>query len=443
MNIEVNSKNIKKGDTFIAIKGNNHDGHDYIKEAIENGASKIIAERGEYEVETIIVEDTRKYLIEELEKKYYMHISDIKLIGITGTNGKTTTCYLIYQALNKLGIKCAYIGTIGFYMEKKISDLNNTTPDILELYKILIKCKENNYNYVVMEVSSQGLDMHRLDTLYFDYVVFTNLTQDHLDYHKTMENYALAKQKLFKKIKPNGVSIINVDDEYCKYFLTKNSITYGFKKSDYQINDYSLFIDKTVFYMNNEKYETKLIGKYNIYNILVCIILLKQLKIYNENIIYSLEAPIGRTEKIKYKNNLIIIDYAHTPDAVSKVISNIKELSPNNIYTIIGCGGNRDKTKRKIMGKISTELSSFVIFTNDNPRYENPDDIISDIILEVDKNNYQIIKNRKKAIKKGIQMLKENDILLVLGKGHEEYQIIKNVKMYFSDKLEVLKYIRR
>ena len=441
MNIEVNSKKVKHGDIFIALRGNNHDGHDYINEAIKNGAKKIIAEKGSYEVETLIVDDTRKYLIDYLNNTYKSILNDMKLIGVTGTNGKTTTCYLIYQALNSLGIKCAYIGTIGFYMDKKISDLNNTTPDILELYKILIKCKENNYNYVVMEVSSHGLDLNRLDTLYFDYAVFTNLTQDHLDYHKTMENYALAKQKLFKKLKPNGVSIVNIDDEYCNYFLDENSITYGFNKSDYQINDYNLYIDKTVFHVNNERYETKLIGKYNIYNILVCIIILKQLKIYNDDIIFSLEAPVGRTEKIEYKNNLIIIDYAHTPDAVSKIISNIRELSPNNVYTIIGCGGNRDKTKRKIMGKIAIELSDFVIFTNDNPRYENPDDIINDMLLEVMATNYKIIKNRSKAIKKGVQMLKENDILLVLGKGHEEYQIIKDKKRYFSDKKEVLKYI--
>ena len=443
MDIEVNSKNIKKGDTFIAIKGINNDGHDFINDAIKNGASKIIAEKGNYEVETIIVEDTRKYLIEELKNKYYEKIKDLKLIGITGTNGKTTTCYLIYQALNKLGIKCAYIGTIGFYMDKKIKDLNNTTPDILDLYKMLLKCSENNYNYIVMEVSSQALDMNRLDTLYFDYAVFTNLTQEHLDYHKNMENYALAKQKLFKKLRENGISIVNIDDEYCNYFLDKNSITYGFKKSDYQIEEYKMFADKTIFKINNEEYVTQLIGKYNIYNILVCIIILKQLKIYNENIISLLEPPVGRTEKIEYKNNLIVIDYAHTPDAVLKIINSVKELGYNNIYTIIGCGGNRDKTKRSLMGKITTDLSNFVIFTNDNPRNENPDSIIEDMILKIDKNNYQIIKNRKKAIKKGIQILNGNDILLVLGKGHEEYQIIGNEKRYFCDKLEVLKYIRR
>lgn len=443
MNLEVNSKKVKKGDTFVAIKGENRDGHDFIKEAIKNGAEKIVAEYGKYAVETILVEDTRKYLIERLEKCYYKYISDLKIIGITGTNGKTTSSYLIYQALNKLGVKCAYIGTIGFYMDKKIADLQNTTPDILDIYKLLIKCKDHNYEYVVMEVSSHALSMHRLDTISFDYAIFTNLTQDHLDYHKTMENYALAKQKLFKKLKPNGLSIINVDDDYCKYFLTENSITYGFKPSTYQISDYQLYIDKTVFKINGEEVKTKLIGKYNIYNMLVCIIILKCLKIYSRDIIELLEPPAGRTEKIKYQNNLIMIDYAHTPDAVSKIIENTRELAPQKVYTVIGCGGNRDRTKRKIMGKIASDLSDFVILTNDNPRNENPNEIMKDMVSDITKDNYIIVKNRKKAIKKGIQKLKENDILLVLGKGHEEYQIIKNKRKYFSDKKTVLKYIRR
>lgn len=443
MKLQVNSKEVKKGDTFFAIKGNTHDGHDYIEEAINNGAIKVIAEHGNYDVETVIVEDTRECLIECLKACYYEYIKDLTLIGVTGTNGKTTTCYLIYQALNKLNIKCAYIGTIGFYLDKKIKDLNNTTPDILDLYKMFIECKNKGYNYVVMEVSSQALAMHRLDTILFDYAIFTNLTKEHLDYHKTMENYALAKQILFKKLKTNGLSIVNIDDEYCNYFKTNNTITYGFKQSDYQIKEYSLFIDKTLFTLNNELIETKLIGKYNIYNLVACIIILKQLKLYKENIIKNLNPPIGRTEKIEYKNNLIIIDYAHTPDAVLKIIENIKKTNPNNIYTIIGCGGNRDKTKRRIMGKIATELSNYVIFTNDNPRFEKPTDIINDMLQDICKDNYKILKNRKKAIKKGIQMLKENDILLVLGKGHEEYQIIKNKKKYFSDKNTVLKYIRR
>lgn len=443
MKLQVNSKEVKKGDTFFAIKGNTHDGHDYINEAIKNGAIKVIAEHGLYSVETVIVENTKECLKECLERCYYKYISDLKLIGVTGTNGKTTTCYLIYQALNKVGKKCAYIGTIGFYLDKKIKDLNNTTPDILDIYKMLIECKDKGYECVVMEVSSQALSMNRLDTIYFDYAIFTNLTKEHLDYHKTMRNYALAKQLLFKKLKPNGLSIINIDDEYYSYFLDENSLTYGFEESDYKIDNYELFIDKTIFNLNDELIETKLIGKYNIYNLTACIIILKQLKLYNKDIIKELNPPVGRVEKIEYKNNLIIIDYAHTPDAVLKIITNVRKTNPNKIYTIIGCGGNRDKSKREVMGKISTEMSDYVIFTNDNPRFEKPDDIIKDMLTNVCKDNYKVIKNRKKAIKKGIQMLNENDILLLLGKGHEEYQIIKNKRKYFSDKNTVLKYIRR
>lgn len=293
MKLQVNSKEVKKGDTFFAIKGNTHDGHDYINEAIKNGAIKVIAEHGSYSVETVIVENTRECLKECLERCYYKYISDLKLIGVTGTNGKTTTCYLIYQALNKVGKKCAYIGTIGFYLDKKIKDLNNTTPDILDIYKMLIECKDKGYEYVVMEVSSQALSMNRLDTIYFDYAIFTNLTKEHLDYHKTMRNYALAKQLLFKKLKPNGLSIINIDDEYYSYFLDENSLTYGFEESDYKIDNYELFIDKTIFNLNDELIETKLIGKYNIYNLTACIIILKQLKLYNKDIIKELNPPVG------------------------------------------------------------------------------------------------------------------------------------------------------
>ena len=219
--IQNDSRKVKKGDIFIAIKGVVNDGHDYIDEAIKNGASKIICEYGK----GVIVKDTKKYLEDYLKDNYYDQIKHLKLIGITGTNGKTTTAYLIYQALNQLGIKCAYIGTLGFYMDGIYQKLNNTTPDLLELYQLLLKAKK--CQYVVMEVSSQGLSYGRVETLKFDYCIFTNLTEDHLDYHKTMENYAASKQLLFKKLKSSGVSIINIDDKYHNYFKTNQTITYG------------------------------------------------------------------------------------------------------------------------------------------------------------------------------------------------------------------------
>ncbi|MCM1371020.1 MAG: UDP-N-acetylmuramoyl-L-alanyl-D-glutamate--2,6-diaminopimelate ligase [Clostridium sp.] len=435
MNIKTDSRKIEKGDTFVAIKYNN-DGHDYIEDAIKNGASKIVCNRGLYSVETLLVKDTHEYLVNYLKDNYYDEIKDLKLIALTGTNGKTTTCYLIWQMLNTLGIKCGYIGTIGFYIDDKVRDLNNTTPDILDIYEMLLECKQKSCQYVVMEASSHALSLDRLKSLLFDYAIFTNLTQDHLDYHKTMQNYALCKQKLFNMLKEDGKAIVNIDDSYKDYFLVENkTITYGFSESDYNISDLSISKNGTTFKVNNETYETKLIGKYNVYNSAICVILMKELGL--NNIINKLSAPKGRMQRIEYKDNSIVIDYAHTPDAVSKVITAAREIGYNNIYTIIGCGGNRDKTKRSIMGRTASDLSDYVILTSDNPRDENPVDIVNDMIDGIDKENYEIIVNREKAIIRGIQLLDKSDILLILGKGHEEYQIINGIKYDFSD-LEIV-----
>ena len=443
MNIKIDSRKVNVGDTFIALRGINNDGHDYVLDAINNGATTVIVEEGEYSVNTIVVKDTKEYLKEYLENNYYDEIKKIKLIGITGTNGKTTTSYLIYQALNKLNKKCAYIGTLGFYLIDEERPLNNTTPNLYELYEMLLECVQKSYEYVVMEVSSQGLSMGRVDTLIFDYVIFSNLTQDHLDYHGTIENYVLEKQKLFRMTN-NSFAIINNDDEYKDYFILDNkNITYGKTSDDYKISDIKTTIKGSSFKINEEEYYTKLIGEYNIYNITVVIILLKLLGIDNiKEIIENLDSPNGRMDMINYNDNTIIIDYAHTPDAVEKIITNVSKLPHNKVITLIGCGGNRDKIKRSIMGDIATKYSDYVIFTSDNPRFEKPKKILRDIICKLDKKNYKIIVNRKKAIKKSIQILSKNDILLLLGKGHENYQVIKDKKIPFSDKEIVLKYLR-
>lgn len=440
MNIKVDSRKVVKGDTFIALRSVN-DGHQYIPDAIKNGAEMIICEEGIYDVPTLIVPDTRQYLIEYLKLNYYSKIENLKLIGVTGTNGKTTSCFLLYQALNKLGIKCAYIGTIGFYIDDKVSDLNNTTPDILEIYEMLLKCIDEGVKYVAMEVSSHALDMHRVDGLEFDFAIFTNLTQDHLNYHKTMKNYAMAKQKLFKMLRKNGKSIVNMDDKYRKYFIDDDSITYGFKPSKYRISKYNIVNNESTFTVNNDPYKIKLLGKHNVHNMLNVIIVLTELKISKskiKDIVSELVAPPGRMDIIHFNDNAIIVDYAHTPDAVEKIIKAVREFAKNNIYTIIGCGGNRDRTKRPIMAKIATDLSNYVIFTSDNPRSEDPNEIIKDMVDTLDNTNYEIEVNREKAIKKGIQKLTNNDILLLLGKGHETYQIIGDKKIDFDDKKVVL-----
>lgn len=441
--IQVDSRKVKKGDTFVAIKGLYVDGHDYIEKAILAGASQIIAEYGEYSVPTIIVKDTREYLAKYLKEQYREQLSKIKFIGITGTNGKTTSCYLIYQALNKLNIKAAYIGTIGFYVDGKVKDLDNTTPDLVDLYEMFDYCIKNDVKVIAMEVSSHALSLGRVMGLEFDYAAFTNLTQDHLDFHGSLENYEQAKLILFKNLRNDKVAVINSDDEYYKDFCLKenNNILYGLNDlADYRITKYSLHIDSVEFSFQyqNKEYDVKLNipGKYNIYNYMNLLIILNKMGYSLGEIIKlssTLKAPSGRFETLRYKDSVIIIDYAHTPDAVLNILDNVLEYKKGKVITIIGCGGDRDKTKRPIMGEIATSKSDFVIFTDDNPRTEDNHLIMNDIVSGVRKENYIIEHDRKKAIFEGFKMLKKDDILLILGKGHENYQIINHDKIHFSD----------
>lgn len=443
------SRKIKKGDTFIAIRGIDNDGHKYIESAIENGAEHIICEEGIYSVDTKIVEDTTKYLNEYIYNNYYDKIKDIKLIGVTGTSGKTTTCFLTYTMLKNLGCKAAYIGTIGFYMDEFVRELPNTTPLIDELYNILLECKENNIEYAVMEVSSHALDLERVYGLKFDAAGFTNISQDHLDYHKTIENYAQAKVKLFKKLRNNKTAIINIDDEHSNMFILEenNNITLSETKGDVSIYDIKLTnlgIDFKFNYQERTYEKTiDMVGKYNIYNYMTAVMLINSFGFSIEEILkIEAKAPRGRMEMVKYGTNSIFVDYAHKPDAVKKVLENAKEFTKGKIITIIGCGGNRDRTKRPIMGNIASELSDYVIFTNDNPRNEDPKEIMNDIIEGVKKDNFEIILDRKQAINKGVSLLKENDVLLILGKGHEDYQIIKGVKYHLDDMESVMDAIK-
>lgn len=450
LNIKIDSRKVEKGDIFVAIKGNNVDGHDFIEQAIEKGASKIVCEHGNYEVETLVVEDTNKYLQDYLIKNYKNELEDLKLIGVTGTNGKTTTCFLTYQMLNKLGIKSCYIGTIGFYIEGEKRELANTTPDILELYNLLLYAKEKKCEVVVMEVSSHSIAQERIKGLNFDICAFTNLTQDHLDYHKTMDNYCMTKVRLITYLKENGKIIVNTDDEYSKYFICDKSLTLGLNANDYKIEKYEMENTHTdiTFKVNNKQYQvrTNLIGKFNVYNYLTSVALINNLNISIEKIIKvtdKIYAPEGRAEIIKVNNSIAVIDYAHTPDAVSKIITSFKEVTKGKIITIVGCGGNRDNKKRPIMGNIATENSDYVIFTNDNPRCEDEKKIMDDILKGVIKDNYIVEYDRKLAINKGLNLLKDNDTLLILGKGHEDYQIIGRDKIHLSDKEEVNKYIKK
>ena len=450
LNIKTDSRKVVKGDTFIALKGNTVDGHDFIDSAIKNGAEKIICEHGKYDVDTINVSDTHEYLKDYLVNNYSKEFEDLKLIGVTGTSGKTTTCFLTYQILNKLGIKTCYIGTIGCYIDNDVVELSNTTPDILELYNLLLTAKEKGCKVIVMEVSSHSLAEERIKGLKFDVCAFTNLSQDHLDYHKTMEEYCKCKAKIVNYLKDKGKIIVNVDDEYSKYFICDKSLSLGINGSNYKIKEFHMENTHTdiLFNVNNDSYEvrTNLIGKFNVYNYLTSLALINNLGISVNDIINvtdSINAPVGRAQIIKVGTSISVIDYAHKPDAVSKIIPLFREVTKGKIITIIGCGGDRDPMKRPIMGNIATSLSDYVILTNYNPRTEDEKLIMKDILEGITTDNYEVIYDRKDAIKKGISMLKDNDCLLILGKGHEDYQIIGRTKIHLSDYEEVIKNINK
>lgn len=414
-----NSKYVGEKDVFLATERN----YKYIDLNLLKKVSEIV-----------FVSDENKYIYDN----YYDKIKDIKLIGITGTNGKTTTCYLIYQMLNLIGIKTAYIGTIGFYIDDMVFKLDNTTPEISLLYNMLYYAKKRKCKVVVMEVSSHALKQDRIYGLLFDSVLVTNITRDHLDYHKTLKDYIKSKQKLIHLTRGKKICILNKKDKYYKKFRIKsnNNIIIG---KDVKIalvlmnssNTYVVVKDtvKRCFIL-------PFIGLFNVYNFLYAYYSIKYLG-YNLNSLkdkyYLLKEPPGRMEKVKYKSNNIFIDYAHTPDAVLNVLKTVSKVKNNGIITIIGCGGDRDKEKRPMMAKVACKYSSFVIFTNDNPRWEDEKEIMKDILKGACK-NYEVIYDRYDAIRNGIKMLKDNMILMILGKGHEDYQIIKGKKLYFSDK---------
>ncbi len=448
INIKTNSRKIKPGDTFVAIKGFTVDGHDYIEDAIKAGATKIVCEHGSYSVETLVVPSTKEWVQKYIVDNYKDEVNKLRIIGVTGTNGKTTTCFLTYQALKKLGVNAAYMGTIGFYYGDTKYELNNTTPEILDLYSYFIEALEQGVTDVVMEVSSHSLCEKRVEGLEFSEVAFTNLTEDHLDYHKTMENYLNAKLLILKQIKKDGVVIVNNDDDYGKYFEVGNYKTLGYSGDNYKILDYSQTDKGTLisFMVDGKNYEveTNLRSKFNVYNYLTCLALLNNLGFSIDEIAEvtkSIYPPKGRCEQIAVNGGEAVIDYAHTPDAVDKIISAFLENKKGKVITIVGCGGDRDPLKRPIMGNIASEKSDYVIFTSDNPRTEDPKAILDDIVKDVRKDNYEVEIDRPTAIRKGLDMIGKNDVLLILGKGHEDYQIIGHTKHHLDDAEEVRKYL--
>ena len=454
INIKTDSRKVVPGDIFVALKGISSNGDEYVADAIKNGASKVVVSSGSYDVETIVVDDTRAYLNEYLEKNYNKYLNEMTIIGVTGTNGKTTDCFLLNDALNKLGVKAAYIGTIGYYIDKeKICSLPNTTPDACDLYELLIDAYDKGCKAVALEVSSHGLYLERIKTIPFDYAGFTNLTHAHLELHGTIEEYAKVKQKLFTMLKPNGKAFINYDDPWKDSFILdgNDNYTYGFNGGDYHIIDYKVSKFETTFTYEYKKEKntviTPMIGKYNVSNAMMPIMVLNQMGYSNEDIkkvMRHITPPDGRMNIIKYGTNRIIIDYAHTPDGVEKAMDAVNEAKKGlkgSLYTIFTCRGRRDRTMRPKMAKLAIEGSKIGIMTGDHQYDEDPKQIINDAIGSLEAKNYEVIWNRRDAIRRGMDLLKDEDILLILGKGYEKYNIINKEKVPVDDIAAINEYL--
>jgi UDP-N-acetylmuramoyl-L-alanyl-D-glutamate--2,6-diaminopimelate ligase len=463
----------KKESLFVAIAGLQHDGYDFIREAIANGARFIVHEKdfqAPPQITAIKVTNSRRAL-GILAKNYFVNPSgNLALIAVIGTNGKTTVTYLLESIFKAAGFKCGVLGTINYRYNNKTYPAPNTTPESYELQKILREMADDGVTHVIAEVSSHAIDLRRVDDCDFDLGVFTNLTPEHLDYHLTMENYFQAKKRFFtevlqqsKKTHPQKM-VINGDDNWGKRILQEvalPALTYGMEKENpVKAVSYELSLMGIKAKINlagkTISIETPLVGKFNIYNILAACAAALALQIPPAVIkagIKSLSYVPGRLEKINNPSGLnVLVDYAHTADALRQVLQNLTEFRKKRIITVFGCGGNRDRGKRPLMGKAATDFSDLTIVTSDNPRLEDPIAIITEIESGIDQNkvkkitadqleinngihSYMIIPERKKAIEKAINIARKGDIILIAGKGHEDYQIMGTNKTPFDDRV--------
>ncbi len=452
--IVCNSKNVIEDCIFVCIQGQKSDGHNHYKDALDRGASYILTEKNLNIDNQIIVENTRFAYSKMCQNFFENPSKKIKLIGITGTNGKTTVANIIADILRNAGEKVGVIGTIQVEIGDKIIPCDKTTPDAYELQKMLKSMVTESCSYVIMEVSSHALDQNRIGDMIFEVGVFTNLTQDHLDYHIDMNEYFLAKRKLFKYCK---IGIFNVDDKYGLSLFEDKEIkcikkSYSILKNtniDFFADNISNYITGSNFKINYTKIKKDvnfiIPGNYSVQNCLSALgtIINLDIGIEIDIIVESLnkfKGVRGRSEIIGMKNGVAIIcDYAHTPDGLLNILPSIKEYTKGRIITIFGCGGDRDKLKRPLMAKAAAKYSDFLIITSDNPRTENPDEIINDIVSGIVDSDikYITITDRRNAIKEGIIISKEGDIILLAGKGHEDYQVLNGKTIDFDEQIVV------
>ncbi len=448
--IKTDSNEIHPGDLFVAIPGMKYDGHDFVKQAISNGASAVITNQRDMNIDPIPhikVASPRRAVSIVSSKLFNNPSKDITVIGITGTNGKTTTAYLIANSLNKAGYKTAQIGTTGIIAEGFDQRKTLTTPDAINLQKLFFKFKNSGFTHVVMEVSSHALDQYRVADISFNFAIFTNLTPEHLDYHQSLEAYYQAKSRLFKMLNIDGVAIINSSDlngariaketvATVLFFSRENGDTIHFSKTDSTLDGIKGTIKAGDF---SYDINSSFIGDFNKENILASVSVLHALGLGTEAIsdgINSCTSVPGRLEIFKLVNGAkVVIDYAHTPDAYDKVLGTLKELinGDSKLYAIFGAGGNRDRNKRPEMAKIAEIFCYKCFITPDNPRNEDINEINEDIVSGFTKNCYEIYYDREEAINTALKSALKNDIIVILGKGREEYQDIKGEKLFYSD----------
>ena len=445
LGITCNSKEVKSGYVFVCINGTVVDGHKFAQDAYDMGAAAIITERDLSLSNQIIVENTRLAYSDMCAKWFGNPADSLKLIGVTGTNGKTSITYMLKKVMEAAGYTVGLIGTIQNMIGEEIVASQNTTPNAYELNSLFALMKAKGCTYVIMEVSSHALDQYRVYNLDFEAAIFTNLTQDHLDYHITMENYLEAKKKLFKMCK---TAIINSDDEYsdkiiegleCKIvtYSTGNSSTYSAKGIKYRPEsvDYELVSSGMI---NHIKVNTG--GNFTVYNSMSAAVCAVELGVDIKTVseaIASISGIKGRAEVVPNdKDFTVIIDYAHTPDGLKNILKTFKECEKNRLIVLFGCGGDRDKAKRPIMGNIAVHNADYVIVTSDNPRSEEPQNIIDDILVGMKGTTtpYKVIPNRIEAIKYAVTNAQKDDIIVLAGKGHETYQILNTGTIHLDER---------
>lgn len=454
--LELDSRNVKNEGLFIALKGTQTDGHDYIAQAEKNGASAVLCQELPKEINPtityLVVEDSSKALGILASNFYDNPSSKVKLVAITGTNGKTSIATMLFQLFSQLGYVCGLLSTVENKIGNEIIPSTHTTPHAITINALLAKMAEAGCTYCFMEASSHAIHQNRMFGLDIDGAVFTNLTHEHLDYHNSFKEYLLAKKALFDNLKKEAFALTNTDDKNGLIMLQNTLAT----KKHYAIKgnvDFSGRVIESdfsgmVLNLNNKELHVKMIGGFNAYNVLAVYgtaLLLEQDETEVLVALSTIEGAEGRFEYVISPNDKIagIVDYAHTPDALKKVLETTVQLNTKgkNIIVVVGCGGNRDKTKRPLMGAIAAKLGSKVILTSDNPRNEDPNQILEEMQTQIavtDRKKVLVIENRKQAIKTACMFAESEDIIIIAGKGHENYQDIKGIKHHFDDKEELL-----